>query len=93
MPNEVCSALKEKGLIGSRIISAITDYDVHTIWLAKCVDVYCVACEYTKDKLKTLGVPEGKIRVTGIPSDEKFSGLFDIVSNFDIRISYFNSVN
>jgi processive 1,2-diacylglycerol beta-glucosyltransferase len=71
--NEVASSLKGKKKITSKLICVVTDFDVHRIWLAKNVDCYTVACELTKEKLKSFGVPESKIAVTGIPTDEKFS--------------------
>jgi len=70
--NEIVSALKEQKKIISKLICVITDYDVHSIWLAKNVDRYAVACTYTEEKLKSFGVPPEKISVTGIPIDEKF---------------------
>jgi processive 1,2-diacylglycerol beta-glucosyltransferase len=73
MPNEISSALKKKGLITSKVITAVTDYDVHSIWLAKNVDKFAVATDWTKEKLKKMGVPQEKIFVTGIPTIEKFS--------------------
>lgn len=79
MPNEVSCALKRQGKITAEIISVITDYDVHKIWLADGIDTYCVASDWTKKKLKSLGINESKIVATGIPSDEKFSQAHDIV--------------
>jgi processive 1,2-diacylglycerol beta-glucosyltransferase len=72
-PNEVTAALKRGGRIRSTIISVITDYDVHRIWLAKGIDRYAVACEHTRDKLKSLGIGQERIAITGIPIDAKFS--------------------
>lgn len=71
-PNEVISHLKRSQKIKSRLISVVTDFDVHSFWLGSGVDIYTAACEYTAEKLKTLGVPENKIRVCGIPTDKKF---------------------
>lgn len=73
MPNEVAAALKREGKIGSKIISVVTDYDVHRIWLAQGIDHYAVACDHTRDKLTHLGVGKERITVTGIPIDAKFS--------------------
>jgi len=78
LPNEVSAALKRQGKIGSRIVSVITDFDVHRIWLADGISVYAVACSYTKEKLKFLGVLERNVLVSGIPSDKKFSRVHDV---------------
>ncbi|MBF0384375.1 MAG: hypothetical protein HQL27_00750 [Candidatus Omnitrophica bacterium] len=78
MPNEVASSLKAKGLIKSKVISCVTDFDVHKIWLGKAVDKYTVACEWTKEKLKSIGIDEKKIFVTGIPTNEKFAAKVDV---------------
>ncbi len=71
-PQEVTAALKRRGLISSRIVCVVTDYDVHRIWLAAGTDHYTVACERTREKLISLGVGEDKILVSGIPVHEKF---------------------
>ena len=69
---ETVSALKGQGKITSKLICVVTDYDAHSIWLGQHVDCYAVACEYTKNKLRSFGVHEERIAVTGIPVDEKF---------------------
>jgi len=78
MPTEISAALKRKGLIQSKVITVVTDFDVHRIWLAEGVDYYTAASEWTKKKLISLGIPENKIVVTGIPTNEKFSAQPDI---------------
>lgn len=70
---EVAAALKRKGKISSKIICVVTDFDAHSIWLAKGIDYYTGACDFTRDKLIQLGVDKDKIFVTGIPTDKKFS--------------------
>ena len=80
MPNEVTAALKRDARIKARLVSVITDYDVHRVWLAKGIDIYAVACEYTKEKCKHLGVLERQVFVSGIPSDKKFAKSHDIVA-------------
>jgi len=79
-PNEVAGYLKRTGAIRSTVISCVTDFDVHSIWLADGIDLYAVASGWTRDKVKGLGVPEEKIRVTGIPTDKKFSAVRDLPS-------------
>ncbi|MGE0268897.1 MAG: glycosyltransferase [Candidatus Omnitrophota bacterium] len=78
MPNEVVSSLKKRNLIKSTLISCVTDYDVHRIWLGDAVDRYCVACGWTQEKVKKLGVDPAKISVTGIPSHKRFSQTYDL---------------
>ena len=69
---EVTAALKRSGEIHSRLITVITDFDVHRIWLAEGTDIYTVACESTKEKINRLGVGEENVRVCGIPVLEQF---------------------
>ena len=73
MSNEIVAALKRSGQIRSKLVTVVTDFDVHKIWLSREADFYAVASEWTKQKLLRLGVAEHKIRVTGIPVDEKFA--------------------
>jgi processive 1,2-diacylglycerol beta-glucosyltransferase len=72
MPSEVACALKRSGRIRSRLITVITDFDVHRFWLGAEVDVYAVASGWTKQELNRLGVEEARIVVSGIPTHEKF---------------------
>ncbi len=78
LPNEVSAALKRKGKIRSKIVSIITDYDVHRIWISRGIDCYAVASHWTKRKIIALGVDAAKVYMTGIPTDEKFSQKNDI---------------
>jgi processive 1,2-diacylglycerol beta-glucosyltransferase len=36
------------------------------------VNIYSVACDYTKEKMMRLGIEADRVFVTGIPTDEKF---------------------
>lgn len=72
MAAEVASHLKKKGLIKSKIITVVTDYLPHYVWTADHVDFYVVALEETKEALLKRGVAAGKIRVLGIPIEQKF---------------------
>lgn len=76
-PLEVACYLKRKGMIRSKIICVVTDYDAHSIWSDLRVDHYAVACEQTKKTLVSLGVLPDKIAITGIPTDEKFTKIYD----------------
>ncbi len=91
-PNEVAANLKKKGFIKARIISVVTDFDVHSIWVARTIDRFTVACDYTKKVLIGLGVEEHKISVTGIPVHAKFLQPLDkkeLKARFDLRENMF----
>lgn len=72
-PVEVASHLKLKGLLKGRVIAVITDYMPHNVWIAPGIDTYAVGMDLTKEELVRRGIPAGKIQVTGIPIDPKFS--------------------
>ncbi len=71
--NEVAAALKRKGQISSRIISVVTDFDVHSIWLAEGIDFYTVATDWTARKIISMGIQKEQVIVTGIPTHDNFS--------------------
>jgi len=70
---EVSAYLKRTGKIKSKVICVVTDFDVHRIWVNEGIDCYTGACDYTKTKLISLGVPAENVFATGIPTDAKFS--------------------
>lgn len=47
--------------------SVPTDFDAHALWINRAVARYYVANEQTSWTLQSHGIPEAKIRVTGIP--------------------------
>lgn len=74
MPTEVAARLKRQGRIASRLITVVTDFDVHRIWLAEGVDVYAVASDWTRERMRSLGVSGDTVVATGIPVHERFVG-------------------
>ncbi len=78
MPTEIASSLKQKNKIRSNLITVVTDFDVHKIWLGSKVDKYAVASSWTKQKMLSMHIPEGKVFITGIPTDEKFAQPKDV---------------
>ncbi len=78
LSTEVVAAMKRSQQITAKLITVVTDFDVHRIWLADGVDHYAVASDWTAEKIKKLGVPQEKVVVTGIPTSEKFSASGDI---------------
>ncbi len=73
MPPAILAHLKRRGKIKARLITVITDFGVHPLWIAKDTDIYAVASSLSKAQLLEKGVKAENIRVSGIPIDEKFS--------------------
>ncbi|MDO8730354.1 MAG: glycosyltransferase [Candidatus Omnitrophota bacterium] len=72
-PAEVASYLKMKGRLKAKLITVITDYMPHSVWISPGTDAYVVGMELTKQELIRRGIPPEKIHVLGIPIDPKFS--------------------
>lgn len=77
LPAEIISWLKAKKKIDTQQAIVVTDFDVHAMWLCRHYERYFVALEETRVHLASLGVPPGKITVSGIPIDPAFSRLKD----------------
>jgi processive 1,2-diacylglycerol beta-glucosyltransferase len=54
------------------VASVVTDFEAHALWMATCVDLYCVASEETKARMVGRGAEPGAVVVTGIPIGSKF---------------------
>lgn len=86
--SEVVSDLKKRGLCKSRLITVVTDYRLHSWWVADHTDMYVVGGEDAKEDLLKWQVPEEKIRVLGIPIEPVFSKGHDtaaILKNSGLR--------
>jgi len=70
--NQVVSRLKKAKNLDCRLISLITDFTIHTFWLADGVNFYAVANQKLKDNLISRGVHESKIIISEIPVREEF---------------------
>ncbi|MFA6356399.1 MAG: glycosyltransferase [Candidatus Omnitrophota bacterium] len=73
LSTEIISNLKLSKMYNGKLITVITDYGVHDFWISSQVDTYVVASEYTKKELASKGIPVERIRVLGIPVQEKFT--------------------
>ncbi len=90
--NEVAAFMKRQGAIQSKIISVVTDFDVHSMWLAEGIDCYAAASDFTAKKLVSLGIEENKILVSGIPTDKKFTLPYnrdDLQNKFQLKKNLF----
>ena len=71
---EMCAILKKKEKISAKLNVIMTDYASHRFWELKpeYVDHYFVANNVMKFSMKTNGIAEEKIHVTGIPFSSAF---------------------
>jgi processive 1,2-diacylglycerol beta-glucosyltransferase len=54
------------------VVSIVTDFEAHALWMDPCVDLYCVAAEETKARLVARGAAAENVVATGIPIAAKF---------------------
>jgi processive 1,2-diacylglycerol beta-glucosyltransferase len=74
MPLGIMGGLKAKTKPGCApiIVSVVTDFEAHALWMEPGVDLYCVAAEETKARLVARGALPENVVVTGIPIGAKF---------------------
>ena len=80
LPLETLGHLKAEGKRGGRktvvtptVVSVVTDFEAHALWMAPAVDLYCVAAEETKARVVARGAAPEIVIATGIPISAKFS--------------------
>jgi processive 1,2-diacylglycerol beta-glucosyltransferase len=54
------------------VVSVVTDFEAHALWMDPCVDLYCVATEETKARVVARGADPEHVVPTGIPISAKF---------------------
>ena len=70
-----CAALareKEKGRLSVPLVGVLTDFGVHEYWISPHVDLYLVPSVEVLREMRSRGIEESRIRVTGIPIHRKF---------------------
>lgn len=77
--SQMCSYLKRKGKIKSKIATIMTDFAPHDQWLVghDFTDYFFVAHNKMKDYLINKGICENKIFATGIPISDRFLKHYD----------------
>lgn len=71
--SEVISDLKKRGALNSRLVTIVTDYRLHSWWVADRTDIYVVAGRDAKDDFAPWRVDPERIKVLGIPVEPVFS--------------------
>jgi processive 1,2-diacylglycerol beta-glucosyltransferase len=75
LPLEIMGrVVRENGTEDSTfIVSTVTDFEAHALWMEASVDLYCVAAEETKARLVARGALSNNVAVTGIPISSRFA--------------------
>ncbi len=72
LPLEMLGDLRKENGASPLVVSIVTDFEAHALWMDSAVDLYCVAAEETKVRLVARGADEKTVLVTGIPISAKF---------------------
>ena len=70
-----CSTLaleKAQGKFHRPLVAVITDFMPHLYWIHEGVDLYLAPNEESSQELIRMGIPEERIRITGIPIQPSF---------------------
>jgi processive 1,2-diacylglycerol beta-glucosyltransferase len=92
LASEVAANLKTKGLLRSRLLTVITDFRLHSWWLAPSTDVYIVASEDAKSDLIRWGEDPARAKILGIPVEPVFSKQLDrdtVIRDKGLKNNYF----
>src|SRR6266850_1869952 len=76
-PQSTAAGKRRKKDRGPLIVTVVTDFEAHALWMDGCVDLYCVAAEETKARLVARGAVAENIVATGIPISGRFSAKLD----------------
>lgn len=73
LPVTLLSLLRRQRRYDGTIHVCVTDYDVHGFWVSPEVDTYYVASGRAAERLKSWGIPQERVKVTGIPVRRDFA--------------------
>jgi processive 1,2-diacylglycerol beta-glucosyltransferase len=73
LPTALLDRERRKGRCRARIVTVVTDFEVHGLWLSAPSDHYFVAAEEARAHLESLGIDSSKISVSGIPTHPVFA--------------------
>ncbi|MFH1269920.1 MAG: glycosyltransferase [Candidatus Omnitrophota bacterium] len=76
-PSDIAAYLRKTGRINSKVVSVITDFGIHPLWISQGTGMYVVASDSSREQLLLEGVREDIIKVLGIPIDMKFSRKYE----------------
>jgi len=67
MPASILAAMKKSGMFNIPLVTIVTDYFVHGVWINSGTDLYVVGCKEVAARLIKAGVNPSRIIATGIP--------------------------
>jgi processive 1,2-diacylglycerol beta-glucosyltransferase len=73
LPTALLDRERRKARCNPRIITVVTDFEVHGLWLSAPSDHYFVAVDEARAHLESLGIASSKITVSGIPTHPVFA--------------------
>ena len=73
LPTPLLVRERKKGRMHARIVTVVTDFDVHGMWLSAPSDHYFVATEEARAHLEALQIAPESITVSGIPTHPVFA--------------------
>ncbi|MFH1857229.1 MAG: glycosyltransferase [Candidatus Omnitrophota bacterium] len=71
--SQVAASLIRKGVLKTKLITVLTDFRPHYVWINRETHFYTTALDSAKEELSRRGVPEEKVKVYGIPVSPLFS--------------------
>ncbi len=86
-PAGVIAHLIAQGKLDAQLGIVVTDYHFHAFWLQRAFHWYFVPTEENKVHMIALGLPDDRIKVTGIPVDPSFSEPVDrdaVLKKYDL---------
>ncbi|HWQ12706.1 MAG TPA: glycosyltransferase [Roseiflexaceae bacterium] len=72
MPAGIVAQQIAAGRLDTQLSIVTTDFDFHSMWLSTHFHRYFVALDETRAHLRALGLPAGRITVSGVPVDPAF---------------------
>ena len=73
LPTALLDRERHKGRCRARIITVVTDFEVHGMWLSAPSDHYFVATDEARAHLEAVGISPSAITVSGIPTHPMFA--------------------
>jgi processive 1,2-diacylglycerol beta-glucosyltransferase len=73
LPTALLDRERRKHRSHARIVTVVTDFEVHGFWLGAPSDRYCVANAEARAHLEAIGIAPAAIAVTGIPTHPAFA--------------------